>query len=177
MHQKTFNFSLLSTIKGQCSCTLFPLLGLRTLDLRFKGCRCSFLVIIYTLCFIFVHSMSIFFPEYIFVLSCFLACFIAFLGYLLAFYHVFCFDDTGLAFLDQDMPKYCVCAQILVLRCFLPCLCPDLHVCMLFFSHVYAQIYLFTCSLPCLCLDLYLCVLRAMFMCLDLHVGYSAMCF
>ena len=32
---KIFNFSLFSTIKRQCSCTLFPLLSFRTLDLRF----------------------------------------------------------------------------------------------------------------------------------------------
>ena len=33
--QKTFDFSLFSTVKMQCSCTLFPLLGLRILNLRF----------------------------------------------------------------------------------------------------------------------------------------------
>ena len=84
----TFDFSFLSTIKRQCSNTLFPLLGLRILDLRFKGCRCRFLATIYTLCFIFIHNMLICFPQYIFDLSCFLSCSIAFLACLLTFCHV-----------------------------------------------------------------------------------------
>ena len=61
-------------------------------------------------------------------------------------------------------------------------LCLDLHVmprftCSCAPCHVYAQIYMFMCFVPCLCLDLYLDVLRAMFMCLDLHVECYAMCF
>ena len=59
-------------------------------------------------------------------------------------------------------------------RCFLPCLCLDLHVyvllamfmlrstCLHAFCHVYAQIYMFMCFLPCLYLDL--------------HVGCYAQC-
>ena len=101
------------------------------------------------------------------------------------FYHL---DVVGLAFLGQDMPKFCVCAQIHVLRCFLPCSRLVLFVyvliamfmpkstCLCALQHVYAQIYLFMFSLPYLCLDLYFCVLLAMFMCLDPHVGCQAMC-
>ena len=62
-HQKPFDTSLFSTIKRQCSYILFPLLGLRTLDLRFKGCRCSFLAIIYSLCFILLHNMLYCFSQ------------------------------------------------------------------------------------------------------------------
>ena len=55
--KRTFDSSLLSTTKRLSSCTLSPLLGLRTLDLRLKGCRCSFLATIYTLCFILLYNM------------------------------------------------------------------------------------------------------------------------
>ena len=59
-------------------------------------------------------------------------------------------------------------------RCFLPCLCLDLHVYVLYtlfvlrstclgvFCHVYAQIYMLMCFLPSLCVWIY------MFMCLKL---------
>ena len=65
------------------------------------------------------------------------------------------FDDVGLAFLGQDIPKYFVCAQIYMLRCFTPC---------------------FHAFMPCLCLDLYAFVLLAMFRCVDLHVGCYVQC-
>ena len=68
--------------------------------------------------------------------------------------------------------------------CFLPRLCLDLYVSMLYTlsmlrspCHAYAQIYMFMCSLLCLCLDLYAYVLFAMPLCLDLHVGCYALCF
>ena len=103
---------------------------------------------------------------------------------------------------SQDMPKFHVCAQIHMPRCFIPCSCLDLLVyvllailllrstcyvllatlllrstCLCAPFHALAQIFLFMCSLPCSCLDLLLCVLNAMFMCLDLHVGCYAFYF
>ena len=88
------------------------------------------------------------------------------------------FDDVGLAFLGQGMPKYYVCAQIYMPRCFLLRLCLDSHVhlllamlcldlyvqlllaifmprsiCLCALCHIYAQIYTLMCFMPYLCRD------------------------
>ena len=72
--------------------------------------------------------MSICFPQYIFVLSCFLTRFQPFQHVSLLFALIYCFNFVGLAFLGQDMPKFCVCAQIHVPMCFLPCSSLDILV-------------------------------------------------
>ena len=101
-----FDFSLLSTIMMQCSCTLFPLLDLKTLDLWFKGCRCSFLATIYTKK-LHLHPLLYVCSQHVYLLSMVYLCFILLPS---MFYSLFSmspffftmfyrFDDVDLAFL------------------------------------------------------------------------------
>ena len=53
------------------------------------------------------------------------------------------FDDVGLAFLGQDMPKF-----VFVLK----------SMCLGAFQHAYALIYIFVCPLPCSCVQIYMLV-------------------
>ena len=130
------------------------------------------------------YNMLYCFPWYI---SCFILLYLASQHVLQLFQHVsllphifYCFDDVGLAFFGQDMPKYHVCTQIYMLRCFLTCLYLNLHVDMLFDMfmlrsicscafchvmlrymcsvppcHVYAQIYMLV-AMPCAFVAFYL---------------------
>ena len=110
------------------------------------------------------------FPNMFFALSCFLVCSIVSYHVSLLFAMLYCFDDVGLAFLGQDMPKFGVCAQIYVPRRVLACSCLDLLVYVLHTMfvlrsissgapcHVFSQIYIFVCSLPCSCVQIYMLV-------------------
>ena len=98
------------------------------------------------------------------------------------------------AYLDLDFAMLCAFCGLVLVGLLRPLACVvayvplvdhlDVTTCVIHLrgvgvldTHVSLLHAMFICYLPCLGRDLYLCVLRAMFMCLDLHVGCYAMCF
>ena len=165
-HQKTFDFSLFPTIKWQCSSTLFPLLGLCTLNLRLQGCRCSFFVYLHSFILLLyltlkhalllsiVYLLLYLTSQHALQLSsmspCFLTCFIALMM---------------LAQLSWAM----ICLNaLLALRS--TCLHASCHAC--------DWIYMFMCSLPCLGVQIYMLgVMSSVWLCLYVSCYAIFLCF
>ena len=111
----SFLLNSLPATYTQCPCFHLLFLGASSLVLKFGGRRCSFLATIYT--HLIPSSLLLFFKK-------FLAYFISLFQFLsisidlsISLPCFYGFDDVGLAFLGQDMPKFLVCDLFAIFIC------------------------------------------------------------